>query len=47
VTAQQIPVIAMLDGTLIAGHLSGSLTYAGTPNAPISYLIDMAKNAGG
>lgn len=44
VTSNQIPVQASLQGTLLPGHLTGDLTFTGTPNGPISYHIDMTKS---
>ena len=46
VTSRQIPVTATMDGTLIGGELSASLTFTGTPNGPITYDIDMTNIAG-
>jgi len=43
VTDRQIPVTATLTGTVIDGHLTGILTFNGTPNGPISYRVDMKR----
>jgi hypothetical protein len=45
-TTRPIPVTASLDGTLIGGTLSASLTFTGTPNGPISYQVEMTKASG-
>jgi hypothetical protein len=43
VTDRKISVTAKLDGNLIDGKLTGTLTFTGTPNGPISYRIDMTE----
>jgi hypothetical protein len=45
VTDRQIPVKATLTATVIDGQLTGTLTYTGTPNGPISYRITMKRVA--